>query len=185
MFSGFRVDTSGTSSSSEFSGEIKALAGATIPAGWLVCNGAAIDRIDFSSLFAAIGTTWGVGDNLATFNIPDLRGRTLIGAGTATAGGSVSAAKFASGEATPHPLGQYDGAERWRVTPSIATGSNPYVSQRNENRASVINSVQNKITFNTKTGDGITSAAGGNLDAEGFAQINMMPYAALNYIIKT
>ena len=62
------------------------------------------------SLFAAIGTTWGVGDNLATFNIPDLRGRTLIGAGTATAGGSVSAAKFASGEATPHPLGQYDGA---------------------------------------------------------------------------
>ena len=91
------------------------MAGTTIPAGWLVCNGAAIDRIDFSSLFAAIGTTWGVGDNLATFNIPDLRGRTVVGVGKGGEGNnahpSVTSAESAQAKATQHDLGDYDGSE--------------------------------------------------------------------------
>lgn len=46
----------------------------TAPAGWLKCNGAAISRSAYSALFAAIGTTFGAGDGVTTFNLPDLRG---------------------------------------------------------------------------------------------------------------
>lgn len=52
--------------------------------GYLTCNGAAVSRTTYSALFAAIATTWGVGDGATTFNVPDLRGRALIGDGTGT-----------------------------------------------------------------------------------------------------
>ena len=79
---GFRTDDVGKAKSGAYVGEIKALAGATIPAGWLPCDGAAVSRIDYSSLFAALGTKWGVGDGSSTFNVPELRGRSLLGSGT-------------------------------------------------------------------------------------------------------
>lgn len=44
------------------------------PTGWLECSGAAVSRTTYAALFAAIGTTWGVGDGSTTFNLPDLRG---------------------------------------------------------------------------------------------------------------
>jgi microcystin-dependent protein/phage baseplate assembly protein W len=51
------------------------------PVGWMLCNGAAISRTTFPDLYALIGTTYGTGDGLSTFNIPDLRGRFLLGQG--------------------------------------------------------------------------------------------------------
>lgn len=45
----------------------------TPPAGWLVRNGAAYSRTVYAALFAAIGTTYGVGDGSTTFNVPDDR----------------------------------------------------------------------------------------------------------------
>lgn len=65
-------------------GIIQMFAGATPPSGWLVCDGSAVSRTTYATLFAAIGTTWGTGDGSTTFNLPDLRGRTPIGAGTGT-----------------------------------------------------------------------------------------------------
>ncbi|WP_208442322.1 phage tail protein [Bartonella raoultii] len=50
-----------------------------IPSGWLLCDGSAYSRSFYSDLFAAIGTTWGSGDGLRTFNVPDLRGMFLRG----------------------------------------------------------------------------------------------------------
>ncbi len=47
---------------------------ATAPEGTLECNGAAISRTTYSSLFDVIGTTYGVGNGSTTFNVPDLRG---------------------------------------------------------------------------------------------------------------
>lgn len=46
----------------------------TAPTGYLKANGAAVSRTTYAALFAAIGTTWGAGDGVSTFNIPDLRG---------------------------------------------------------------------------------------------------------------
>lgn len=41
------------------------------PSGWVQCNGAAISRSGYSSLFAQIGTTFGAGDGSTTFNVPN------------------------------------------------------------------------------------------------------------------
>jgi phage-related tail fiber protein len=48
--------------------------GSTAPSGYLKANGAAISRSTYSSLFSAIGVTFGFGDGSTTFNLPDLRG---------------------------------------------------------------------------------------------------------------
>jgi len=60
-------------------GIIMPYAGALVPAGWCECNGAAVNRTDYAALFAAIGTAYGAGDGIATFNVPDLRGEFVRG----------------------------------------------------------------------------------------------------------
>ena len=56
--------------------------GSTAPTGWLLCDGSAVSRATYAALFAAIGTTYGVGNGTTTFNLPDARGRVVGGAGT-------------------------------------------------------------------------------------------------------
>lgn len=51
----------------------------TAPSGWLKANGALISRTTYAALFAAIGTTFGVGDGSTTFAVPDMRGEFLRG----------------------------------------------------------------------------------------------------------
>lgn len=60
--------------SSTPAGAVLSFAMNTAPTGWLECDGAAIDRTNYATLFTAIGTTFGEGDGSTTFNIPDLRG---------------------------------------------------------------------------------------------------------------
>jgi microcystin-dependent protein len=52
---------------------------ATAPAGWLLCNGAAVSRSTYSGLFAIIGETFGAGNGSTTFNTPDFRQRMPLG----------------------------------------------------------------------------------------------------------
>lgn len=63
-------------------GEIKMTGYSTVPGGYLLCDGSAVSRTTYALLFAAIGTTWGVGDGSTTFNVPDIKGRTPVGAGS-------------------------------------------------------------------------------------------------------
>jgi len=60
-------------------GMITAYAGSTAPTNWQLCYGQAISRTTYASLFSVISTTYGVGDGSTTFNLPDLRGRTVAG----------------------------------------------------------------------------------------------------------
>lgn len=62
-------------------GIIIAYAGIATPSNTLPCDGASYLRTDYPQLFAAIGVVWGSADS-AHFNVPDLRGRTLIDSGT-------------------------------------------------------------------------------------------------------
>jgi microcystin-dependent protein len=64
------------------SGTIYKFAGASAPDGFLLCQGQAVSRTTFATLFTAIGTTFGVGDGSTTFNVPNFQGRTAVGAGT-------------------------------------------------------------------------------------------------------
>jgi hypothetical protein len=49
-------------------------AGPSPPAGFLTCNGAAVSRTTYATLFGVIGTTYGAGDGLTTFNLPNVAG---------------------------------------------------------------------------------------------------------------
>lgn len=60
-------------------GDLKSTARAEAPDGWLLCDGSPVSRATYKDLFAAIGTTYGAGDGVNTFNIPDLRGRVPVG----------------------------------------------------------------------------------------------------------
>jgi microcystin-dependent protein len=60
-------------------GSILATARAAAPTGFLLCQGQAVSRTTYAVLFAAIGTAFGAGDGVTTFNLPDLRGRVPMG----------------------------------------------------------------------------------------------------------
>ena len=62
-------------------GMIIAFAGDTskIPTGWLLCDGREVNRNTYNDLLQAIGVSWGSGDMINTFNLPDLRGQFLRG----------------------------------------------------------------------------------------------------------
>tara|TARA_Y100001937_G_scaffold108410_1_gene152073 strand:- start:2932 stop:4131 length:1200 start_codon:yes stop_codon:yes gene_type:complete len=62
----------------------------TAPAGWLLCNGAAINRTTYAALFALIGVTYGTGNGSSTFNLPDATDRMVAGAGANNAVASSS-----------------------------------------------------------------------------------------------
>jgi phage-related tail fiber protein len=51
----------------------------TAPTGYLKCNGAAVSRTSYASLFSVLGTKYGIGDGSSTFNLPDLRGEFIRG----------------------------------------------------------------------------------------------------------
>ncbi|UNF39640.1 phage tail protein [Bartonella krasnovii] len=61
------------------SGLIGPFAMERLPEGWLPCDGGAYLRRTYRALFDAIGTVWGEGDGVSTFNVPDFRGMFLRG----------------------------------------------------------------------------------------------------------
>ena len=78
------VSISGTSGLSVNSlpfvvGQVCFFAMQTSPTGFLVCDGSAVSRTTYASVFAAIGTLYGAGNGSTTFNLPDLRGEFIRG----------------------------------------------------------------------------------------------------------
>lgn len=145
------------------------------PAGWLLCDGSAVSRTEYATLFAAIGTTWGAGDGSTTFNLPDLRGRAAIGAGTGTSltartlggtGGSEALANHDHNVASNgYNVPGKSGGWNWRTTSS---GSNT-----NYNNTPMGGSTA-AIASITKTGTAGSGSSG-----------NMMPFSVVNFIIHT
>lgn len=93
--------------SAELTGVVKMYGSSSVPTGYLECNGAAVSRTTFSSLFAVIGTAYGNGDGATTFNVPDMRGMFPrgwdhgAGVDPARSLGSTQADGFASHTHTP------------------------------------------------------------------------------------
>lgn len=84
------------------------------PRGWLWCAGQAVDRARYSALFRAIGTQFGAGNGTTTFNVPDLRGRALVGLDNM---GGTDAGRIG----TANTIGATAGAE----THTLSTGNLP------------------------------------------------------------
>ncbi|MCZ2094697.1 MAG: phage tail protein, partial [Anaerolineae bacterium] len=81
-------------------GTIIAYAGTSAPTGYLDCDGANVSRATYSALFSAIGTTWGVGDGVTTFGVPDLRRRTMVGSGGVASAGPANTVGSTGGNET-------------------------------------------------------------------------------------
>jgi microcystin-dependent protein len=87
-----------------FIGQVAASTTAFAPGGFMHAEGQLLRIAEYSALFSVIGTTYG-GDGQETFALPDLRGRTIIGAGQ---GGGLSA----------RSLGEMVGADTFALSES-------------------------------------------------------------------
>ena len=158
--------------SANVAGIIDMYGGASVPTGALLCNGSAVSRTTYATLFGVIGTTFGGGDGSTTFNVPDLRGRSPLGAGTGTAAG-----------ATAHTLGSQpttgaSGEEAHALTiAELAAHSHTLTVYQNVAGGS--GNVRADTTTATPANPS-TSTVG-----SGTAHNIMQPSAAVNFIIWT
>lgn len=157
-----------------WAGVIQMFAGSTPPAGWLLCDGSAVSRTDYATLFAAIGTTWGVGDGSTTFNLPDLRGRAPIGAGTGSG-------------LTARTLGGKLGSEYLQAHTHSFT--QPTISSKYKNDGTTGGSARRYVQDGTSSSTTLATASGGAVGAVSGATTgsagNMQPSAVVNFIIHT
>lgn len=178
--------------------------GVSAPTGFLACDGSAVSRSGFQDLFDAIGTAYGAGDGSldafgqpATFNLPDMRGRTPIGAGVYT--DPVSGAVTRS-------LGVALGAEKHLLTTTEMPSHNHIQNAHNHTLtdpghthaaynsgsafAGTFAFAESNILTTTSgastTGISISAATATNQPAGGGAvHNNMQPSLVTNWIIKT
>lgn len=80
-----------------FIGTILPWAGTFEPKGWYLCDGRALQTIQYQALYHVIGTRYG-GDGRTYFNLPNLNGRVAIGgvSNTARQGGTEAVALTAA-----------------------------------------------------------------------------------------
>lgn len=156
-------------------GTIIQSAAVVVPDGWLLCNGALLSRFDYSDLFGVLLYTYGGSDN--SFNIPDLRGRTVIGAGQGYA-------------LSNYDLGDLGGEE----THTLSVNEMP----RHSHTSNAIGNTIGLITANGQnTANSVDNVGTGEpnlyaalpaltIDTSGnsYPHNNMQPYFALNYLIK-
>jgi len=158
------------------SGVIMPYAGSSEPTGWLLCSGNAVSRTTYSSLYSAIGTTYGSGDGVNTFNLPDLRGRVV--AGRDDMGGTAALRVTASGSnANSGIAGTTLGANGGTQTHILTTAQLPTFNIR-----STTSTTNPAFGDNTPlpVADDINTTVG-----ENYPHQNMQPTMILNYIIKT
>ena len=161
-------------------GSLMPYAGSSAPTGYLLCDGAAISRTTYATLFALVGTTYGAGDGSTTFNIPDLRGRVIAGQDD-MGGSSANRLTGLTGGVDGDVLGGSGGAE----THTLSTAELP---AHNHN-------LPVDGTGGAYDGESLTATGGseagydGSVDSAnrggGGAHNNVQPTIILNYIIKT
>lgn len=179
-------------------GTIHAFGGSSAPSGYLLCDGSAVSRTTYASLFAAIGTTWGVGNGSTTFNLPDGRGRYFFGQATSGTGSTLGGTFGTKDHTHTGPSHVHSGPSHQHSGPSHQhnEGSleaiNPSLTIFVDNGADaevVLASATYEITGSTgSAGTGNTGSAGtGNTGAAGTGDTGTAnpPSFVGNWIIKT
>lgn len=157
-------------------GSVIQWAGSIAPANWLLCDGSAVSRTTYASLFAAIGVLYGSGDGTTTFNVPDLRGRVPVGKNS----GTFSTLGATGGEEAHLLTGPESGIQAHSHAPSVIVDG--YIFKYGNGTAGGFS------IGNTGMGGGSPSSTytgtTGPANAT-TAHNNLQPYQVLNYIIKT
>lgn len=147
-------------------GSIIAWSANTIPENWLECNGQEVSRETYSDLFAIIGVQYGVGNGSTTFNVPDLRGRTIVGH-------NASESEF-------NTLGKTGGAKTHTLTVAEMPSHGHSIGSVISNTGSTVAGSGSTSIFTVNTTAAISAAANGG----GGAHNNLQPYRTEKYIIK-
>ena len=108
------------------SGVVGWFALAAVPAGWLACDGSAVSRATYATLYGVIGNTYGAGDGVTTFNVPTSARRVIMGSGGTGTGTINSVVGSVGGEEThvvtlsefPAHLHSYN-LEQNAITPTV------------------------------------------------------------------
>lgn len=109
---------------------------------WFLCNGQAISRATYAELFAIIGTNFGAGDGVTTFNLPDYRGKFLRGLG----GDSEADIYTTQNEGLPNITGSFSTSQNGLQTKAVdgsalygvrGTGNTHYTSTSNQSCKSI------------------------------------------------
>ena len=164
-------------------GAVVPYAGGSAPTGFLVCDGTAVSRSTYSTLFGIIGETYGVGDGSSTFNLPNLEGRFPMGATTpkpvGTTGGGTATLTEANLPAHTHST---DTSATISIPTQRANGaSGSETTQRLQRADSGVSSPNNQDNEYSVTGLASTSGSTGSGTA-----FDVTPaFIALKYIIKT
>jgi microcystin-dependent protein len=164
-------------------GTIVPWSAASLPSGFLECNGQTVSRSTYSALFAIVGTTYGAGDGSTTFLVPDLQDNTPVGKSNNKALGSTGGAN------TVAATGNIGGstANATISTAQLASHSHPAAStagaQKDGGAAPAPVTTPGGNTGNTGSGSGHSH----NMSAtfSGDATSVLQPYLTLIYIIKT
>lgn len=171
-------------------GFIQMYGAASAPTGWLLCDGSAVSRSTYATLFALIGTTYGAGDGSSTFNVPDLQDNVPIGksgtkalastggantvANSGNVGGSTANATISTAQMPSHSHIQKN---------SPGQGNPSTGAFLRQNYASGSNNNTNVSTHTDGSGTGHAH----NMSAtfSGSANSVLQPYLTVIYIIKT
>jgi microcystin-dependent protein len=161
---------------------------ASVPSGFLECDGSAVSRSTYSALFAIVGTTYGAGDGASTFNLPDLQDNVAMGKSGTKALASTGGANTVSITATGNVGGST--ANATISTSQLASHSHsvPTVSPTNPGSNIVANQSGNagsKGTTNTGSGTGHSHNMSATFTGDAVTGSVIQPYLTLIYIIKT
>lgn len=175
-------------------GAVTPFAGGTVPDDWLLCDGTAYSRTTYAELFAAIGTTYGAGNGSSTFNVPDMRGRFPLGAGTGI-DGTARGAGWKGGQMTLSvanlPNHSHSMAHDHANATTTSDAHTHTFSLRSATGSAAGAAVGNQSVF----GNGTTSSDAhshsvnipsysGNTSGTGSGTAFLPPALGLNYIIK-
>lgn len=170
-------------------GDMKPHGGATIEAGWLVCAGQAVSRATYAALFLAIGTTHGAGDGATTFNLPDLRGRSLFGKDD-MGGVAANRLTIGGGGVNGGTLGAVGGGESVTLTSATMPSHTHIQNSHTHGFQATIGNNRTGSSVGSGTGNDGAGTTGGatptnNSTGSGGAHVNVPPALVANYIIKT
>ena len=160
----------------------------TPPTDWLLCDGTAVSRTTYSTLFILFGTTFGAGNGSTTFNLPNYKNRMPYGADTvalgATGGSANSVVVSHTHTATSTSTSTVTDPGHFHISGFSSGGGGSSAYLKAQNAAPEVSLVN---TSTQTTGVTVATATATTNTTEGVSGTgaNLPPYLAINFIIKT